>query len=249
MAVVTPVFPTTLPADLAGDAAPWAVDRAVLDLPYLLRMNCLRAGFFAGSYAVVETPALREVSADAFRNALTAYDAAADALFAPERALAHRPAAVALIRAATGASPAAGRAATAMRAAFATVEARMPDGTVPVADFERMLEVGYGPFTTDVLHLEEEMKARCEANRAEAQDRALAAQRDADTACADLRRIARTVGIISINAGVEAARAGEDGRAFSVIAKEIKGLSERAQDATGRIGGAVEAMMSRLRAN
>jgi methyl-accepting chemotaxis protein len=48
--------------------------------------------------------------------------------------------------------------------------------------------------------------------------------------------IAYQTNILSLNAGIEAARAGEAGKGFSVIAQEVRRLSELSKEATIRIG-------------
>ena len=59
--------------------------------------------------------------------------------------------------------------------------------------------------------------------------------------------ISRTVRLISLNARVEAARAGGAGRAFGIIAEEIKALSEQSETASEELGSSVEAMMANIR--
>ncbi|MEL6913000.1 MAG: methyl-accepting chemotaxis protein [Pseudomonadota bacterium] len=62
---------------------------------------------------------------------------------------------------------------------------------------------------------------------------------DADAAITRITDISRTVSLIALNAAVEAARAGEAGRGFSVIAQEIKGLSEQTRMAASEVTGAI----------
>ena len=71
-------------------------------------------------------------------------------------------------------------------------------------------------------------------------DRRLAEIRDkaamVDPLIVEMGRIGRMIGMISINASVEAARAGgESGRAFQVIAEEVRTLARRSSDVLDRI--------------
>ena len=54
-----------------------------------------------------------------------------------------------------------------------------------------------------------------------------------------IKRIADETRMISINAGIVAAHAGEQGRAFAVLAKEIRSLSENTAEATKDVQGKV----------
>ena len=165
-------------------------------------------------------------------------------MFEPERVLAHLPASVALLRAAMASVPDARASIDAFRAHMDEIGTFMPDDPIPSGAFDTIMTMGYTHLTPDMVKLEEAMKAIGTHSREGARDDAEAARKEVDTACAEIQRVARTVGVISINAGVEAARAGESGRVFSVIAKEIKLLSEQARTASGRIGTAIEGIMS-----
>lgn len=60
--------------------------------------------------------------------------------------------------------------------------------------------------------------------------------------------IASTVNLLSLNASIEAARAGEAGLGFSVVANEIRSLSEQTHAATETIASEVENLKNGVRA-
>ncbi|MEM9798365.1 MAG: methyl-accepting chemotaxis protein [Pseudomonadota bacterium] len=62
----------------------------------------------------------------------------------------------------------------------------------------------------------------------------------------EITDIAKTIRLISLNARIEAARAGTAGRAFGVIAEEIKLLSDRTTMATDEVGRGIDAIMSQF---
>ena len=69
----------------------------------------------------------------------------------------------------------------------------------------------------------------------------------------DIRKIITTIqgisfqtGLLSLNAAVEAARAGEAGKGFSVVASEVKKLSEEANKASEQIADQITDMLSNI---
>ena len=68
----------------------------------------------------------------------------------------------------------------------------------------------------------------------------------ADAAVADITSISQMVRLISLNASVEAARAGEAGRAFGVIASEVKAMSEAIQTSAGTVTKTVRDLTDRM---
>ncbi len=64
--------------------------------------------------------------------------------------------------------------------------------------------------------------------------------RDMDSdALSEIEQIARKIKFIAVNASVEAARAGDLGKAFAVIASEIKDLSDQSKNAVDRVRSAL----------
>jgi len=61
-----------------------------------------------------------------------------------------------------------------------------------------------------------------------------------------VQRIAAQTKLLSLNAAVEAARAGVQGRAFGVVAEEIKRLATEAGEATGRIGQVLSGIEAKI---
>lgn len=68
-------------------------------------------------------------------------------------------------------------------------------------------------------------------------DRAVASMQEIADRIGVVRDIARQTDLLALNAAVEAARAGDAGRGFSVVAAEVRKLSERSNSAASEIDG------------
>ena len=99
------------------------------------------------------------------------------------------------------------------------------------------------------------VEARSEAEKGgEIVGRAIVAMSDIEKASEEISEITAMIdsiafqtNLLALNAGVEAARAGEAGKGFSVVASEVRALSQRATDAAGEIKQRVETVNGHVR--
>ena len=240
MAAYAPNFETDLPADLFQDGDGAAAIRAAVQLPYTLRTHGIRMMMFLGSAAITADAEMRAAALCGFERALGSFEAITQFVLVPAERPGLNGVAAAIFSRVVVRSDDTERALDALGGRARSTLTRLERGdAIPPGDYDDTMRVCYGTFHPAMLAL----TARMEEAGAEARRDAAAAARAAQ---ARIAAIARTVRLISLNARVEAARAGEAGRAFGVIAGEIKALAEQTQRASAEMGEGVDAIMAQV---
>lgn len=242
----TPAFGTGVHDDLRPDAPRDDVVRAIAALPGEMRLHALRIVMYLSMRHLDRDAAMRAGCAAGFQRAFEGMDAILGLVRDADARAGLHPLAATLIARAADARPDAAAVIGRFHEEARSCGARLDedDGAGAHASLERLSRLGNVDCVAEFAGLGHAI-ARCTEDwRAEAAAQARDAQRSAMDARDRIEGIARTVRLISLNARVEAARAGDAGRAFGVIAEEIKDLSEQTETASAEMGEGIEAILA-----
>ena len=228
-----PYFEIKLPDGCrAGHRTGEAVS-AFAELPRTLRMHLMRNMMFCalGLSSEGERRARHVASADRARQGIAravrvvAAPACPSGLHEEGFAFLH-----ALVAAIDGFGP---RLSALVREVDAFTEAARDEGPGPAEAHAYVARI-YAVYNGDLIALTEASDAALAAFRRKRGQALEDAFKRASEVASEVNEIAFTVGLIALNAQVEASHAGASGRAFAVIASEIRDLAERAEAASGR---------------
>ena len=118
---------------------------------------------------------------------------------------------------------------------------------IDTARFEQLLAFGGRDFRIAAMALYDALRADLDDRNATAMAQRERATARAEDATDRISKISKTVRMIAINATVEASRAGEAGRRFSLIAGEIKNLSEASDKAVDEICESLNEVVATMR--
>ena len=236
-------FEVDLPEELFAAPDAGAAVRVTLGLAVHLRVQAMRAVNFVGAATLTRDASMRAAAMVALDRARRGYELAAGVLLDHDRRDDLDPTALRLLRETCGDGRLDRQIVRDMGLRLEQAAIRVSGGGFGPDDYDALLLTLYDPFHPEMKAL----GARMSAAAVQVRDRMRAAARKAEDRANDSRmrieEIARTVRLISLNARVEAARAGEEGRAFGVIAQEIKALAEQTEAASVEMGQSVAEIM------
>ena len=241
-------FDISLPEAISHAASDEEAFRAMANLPVLLRTQAIRICMFSSASKLSDNPDSTKAAIKGAVRALRGYERLRDILVSRTSAPEVHQAAVNWMRDVADAhSPALQTLTEFGQRASAIVSKLSADTPLEGAEIEALINFGYSEFHFAAVDLTDAISKAYATITDEERARASAAQKSACDAVDRIDSISRTVRLIALNAAVEAARAGDAGRGFSVIAQEIKSLSEAAENASGEVRTSIDGMMENLR--
>ena len=233
-------FPEAIGRDTPDDTA----RAAMPTLPVLLRTHCIRVCMFSSVCLLSKEQENIASAMKAAAKALSGYQRLHMALVGRNPLPELNEAALEWMRAVADKHPAALATLTEYaKRAGRIVSALEKNGTIEPSEIEELISFVYLKFHYAAVEIADAITEAHKSLLAEERQRAEEARNSAKGAVDRIDTISRTVRLIALNAAVEAARAGDAGRGFSVIAQEIKTLSEATETASSDVRSSIDGIM------
>lgn len=241
-------FGISLHPDLAPGTPTSAAIRAAVQVPVDIRAQGVRLVLFTGAALLARDEPMRKSADTSFRRSLQGFKSLQSVLLDRNRSGLLQADAAFVIDFGVTAAPASMKAIANMLNCAERIRQSLDESGRPEHDdFDTFMRVGYTEMHPTGLILGDAMVEGAEVLRTRLADSAEVARRRASWARGRINAIARTIRMISLNARVEATRAGPAGRAFSVIAEEIRTLSEQTEVANTEMTESLEQIMVSFR--
>ncbi|MEM1302210.1 MAG: methyl-accepting chemotaxis protein [Pseudomonadota bacterium] len=241
-------FEIGFPPGCLRDSPDDAAFSAMTDVGFLLRTHAIRMGMFTCIVKISEDPASRASALAGAKRAHTGYRTLLGGIDGSGRSDHLNTAAYDWMRSVVSDLPDHVAVLQTLgdmgHDVISALEAPEP---ISVAMVEGLINFTYAEFHFKAVALSEALTDAHRARISAERDRAVQARASAEEAVDRIHHISRTVRLIALNAAVEAARAGDAGRGFTVIAQEIKSLSEATEAASGDVRRSIEGIVHNLR--
>ncbi|MEL6914502.1 MAG: methyl-accepting chemotaxis protein [Pseudomonadota bacterium] len=237
-------FDIGFPASLGRDADSELARSMIADLPVLVRGHCIRICMFSSVAKITDDPEAKASAIHGAARALTGLKKMESALIGRQPLPELNQEALSWMRSVADAHASDLGPITEYRERAEIIVAELETtGDVATHHIEGLISFAYSTLHFAAVALTEAIQnahlAHIEQTKAQAEE-ARGAARDAVDR---IDTISRTVRLIALNAAVEAARAGEAGRGFSVIAQEIKSLSEATEAASSDVRRSIDGII------
>ncbi|MEM9348884.1 MAG: methyl-accepting chemotaxis protein [Pseudomonadota bacterium] len=241
-------FDIEFPAAIQREASDDVALAAMATLPVLLRTHCIRICMFASVSKLSTDPDSIASAIRGAAKALGGYQRLHTVLVGRGPLPELNEAALTWMREVADAHPETLPPLTGLRNRATHIVSRLEaGGGVDARKIEEMINFVYSEFHYAAVDLSDAIKEAHDDITAREKLQANDARGQAQKAVDRIDTISRTVRLIALNAAVEAARAGDAGRGFSVIAQEIKSLSEATEAASGDVRVSIDGMVESLR--
>ncbi|MCH2078329.1 MAG: methyl-accepting chemotaxis protein [Rhodobacteraceae bacterium] len=241
-------FEVDFPESIGRDASDDTARAAMATLPVLLRTHCIRVCMFSSIYLLSSDSENIASATKGAAKALSGYQRLHMALVGRGPLPELNTKALDWMREVADQHPETLATLTEYgKKASRVVSALEKEAKLEASHIEDLISYVYQKFHYAAVDLAEAITSAHHVVLAEERQRAEEARNSAQGAVDRIDTISRTVRLIALNAAVEAARAGDAGRGFSVIAQEIKSLSEATELASSDVRSSIDGIMDSIR--